>query len=564
MFDNLPRTALDAMDWMWADYDPYYDELAERPINADTVGAWLADWTRIGDLFGEVYTRLHVARTRDTTDADISARFERLLDDLLPQVEAAEQVLKQKLLDSSLEPAGFEIPLRNMRTEAALFREANLPLLSEEQKLRAEYDKIIGAQTVTWQGEEITLTRLKPVYESDDRALREEAWRLASARQLADRDALNALWVKNMDLRGRIAANASEPDYRAYMWKAKLRFDYTPEDCETFQNAIEEVVVPAAKRIHEKRRAQLGLSSVRPWDLDVDALGRPALHPYDTIDDLIAKAATVFHHVDPRLGRYFDIMRQRDLLDLDNRKGKAPGGYNASYDTEKVPFIFMNAVGVSDEVRTITHEGGHAFHVFETNDLPYKEQKNVPLEFAEVASMSMELLASPYLNAFYNEADVARHRVEHIEKILLFWPYMAVVDAFQHWAYTHPQDGRDPAQCDAQWGELWGRFMPGEDWSGLDDAMQTGWHRKQHIFRRPFYYVEYGLAQLGAVMVWKNALADQAVAVKNYRKALSLGYTRPLQELFKAAGARFAFDASALREAVDLLEGKLAELEAIR
>ncbi|MEO8606275.1 MAG: M3 family oligoendopeptidase [Chloroflexota bacterium] len=563
MFDKLPQTALEAMDWSWADYEPYYDELAERPFNADTVGAWLADWTRIGDLFGEVYTRLHVARTRNTTDADISARFEKLLDNLLPQVEAAEQTLKQKLLDSKLEPAGFEIPLRNMRTEAALFREANLPLLSEEQKLRADYDKIIGAQTVVWQGEEITLTRLKPVYESDDRALREEAWRLASTRQLADRDALNALWVKNMDLRGRIAANAGEPDYRAYMWKAKLRFDYTPEDCETFQNAIEEVVVPAAKRIHEKRRAQLGLSSVRPWDLDVDALGRSPLHPYDTIADLIAKASTVFHQVDPQLGGYFDIMRQRDLLDLDNRKGKAPGGYNASYETEKVPFIFMNAVGVSDEVRTITHEGGHAFHVFETNDLPYKEQKNVPLEFAEVASMSMELLASPYLNAFYNEADVARHRIEHIEKILLFWPYMAVVDAFQHWAYTRPQDGQNPAKCDAKWGELWARFMPAEDWSGLDDAMQTGWHRKQHIFRRPFYYVEYGLAQLGAVMVWKNALADQAGAVKQYRKALSLGYTRSLPELFQAAGARFAFDVSALREAVDLLEGKLAELEAV-
>lgn len=424
MFDKLPKTAQDAMDWTWADYEPYYDALAERPLNAETVGAWLADWTRVGDLFGEVYTRLHVARTRNTTDQDISTRFERLLDNLLPSVEAAEQTLKQKLLDSGLEPEGFEIPLRNMRTEASLFRKENLPLLSEEQKLRAEYDKIIGAQTVTWQGEEVTLTRLKPVYESDDRALREEAWRLASGRQLADREALNALWIKNIDLRGRIAANAGEPDYRAYMWKAKLRFDYTPKDCETFQNAIEEVVVPAAKRIHERRRAELGLASVRPWDLDVDTLGRKALRPYDTIDDLIRKTSAVFHRVDPQLGGYFDIMREKDLLDLANRKGKAPGGYNASFDTEKVPFIFMNAVGVSDEVRTITHEGGHAFHVFETNDLPYKEQKNVPLEFAEVASMSMELLASPYLDEFYSGADVARHRVEHIEKILLFWPYM--------------------------------------------------------------------------------------------------------------------------------------------
>jgi oligoendopeptidase F len=561
MFDNLPKTALEVMDWSWAQYQPYYDNLVARELNADTVSGWLADWTRVGDLFGEVYSRLHVARTRNTADPDIQARFVRLLDDLLPPFQAAEQQLKQKLLDSGLEPDGFQIPLRNMRTEVDLFREANLPLLSEEQKLRAEYDRIIGSQTVVWAGEEITLTRLKPVLGDDDRSVRETAWRLASERQLADRDALNALWVQNMELRGRIAANAGEPDYRAYMWKAKLRFDYTPEDCETFQNAIEKVVVPAAKRIYEKQRAQLGLASVRPWDLQVDPLGRPALRPYEDIADLIAKTARVFQRVDPQLGGYFNVMRERDLLDLENRKNKAPGGYNTSYDTEKVPFIFMNAVGLADEIRTITHEGGHAFHVFETNDLPYKEQREYPLEFAEVASMAMELLASPYLDEFYQGADVARHRVEHIEKILLFWPYMAVVDAFQHWAYTYHRDGTDPAKCDAKWGELWTRFMPGEDWSGLDDAMVTGWHRKQHIFRRPFYYIEYGLAQMGAVMVWKNALSNQADAVKNYRKALSLGYTRSLPELYAAAGAKFAFDAGALGEVVDLLEGKLAELE---
>jgi oligoendopeptidase F len=446
-----------------------------------------------------------------------------------------------------------------------LFRAANLPLLSAELKLSNDYDRIIGAQTVVWDGQEVTLSQLLPVYQDPDRARREQAWRLAAGRSLADRDAINALWAKFLDVRSRLAANAGLPDYRAYRWRQLLRFDYSPEDCFRFHQAIAAVVVPAARRIYEKRRKRLGVDRLRPWDLDVNPLGRPPLRPFSLVSELEEKTASMFHRVDPQLGEYFDTMRREKLLDLENRKGKAPGGYCDDFKASRRPFIFMNAVGLHDDVQTLLHEGGHAFHLFEYIHLPYYHQMKVPMEFNEVASMGMELLATPYLRSeeggFYSTQDAARARIEHLESCILFWPYMAVVDAFQHWVYTNHQAAYDPARCDARWTELYERFMPGIDWSGLEQELATGWHRKLHIHQVPFYYIEYGLAQLGAFQVWRNALKDQARAVASYRKALSLGGTVTLPELYAAAGARFAFDEAALTEAVRLAEETIAALE---
>jgi oligoendopeptidase F len=272
--------------------------------------------------------------------------------------------------------------------------------------------------------------------------------------------------------------------------------------------------------------------------------------------------------MDPQLGEYFEIMRRESLLDLDNRVGKAQGGYCIEYPVAKRPFIFTNAVGLHDDVITLLHEGGHAFHVFESNHLPYHQQHYVPIEFAEVASNGMELLATPYLSVdeggFYTQVDAARAVVELLETDLLFWPYMAVVDAFQHWVYENPNAALEPSNCDEQWAELWGRFMPGVDWSGLEQEMVTGWQRKGHIHQDPFYYIEYGLALLGAVQVWRNAQSDQAATVAAYRKALSLGGTAPLPQLFAAAGADFAFDPGTLSHAVELMEETITTLESVQ
>jgi oligoendopeptidase F len=572
MLKNLPTTPESLIAWTWPEIEPYYKDLASRPITAANVDGWLADWSSVGERIEELYARLSVATSINTADKKADERMNQFLDGIFPNVMAAEQKLKEKLLASKLEPKGFDIPLRNMRAEADLFRASNLSLLAEQQKLCIEYDKIFGAQTAQWEGEEVTLTRLAMTFQQSDRAKRKKAWRLKADRQLADRKAINDLWQKFMGVRAEIAKNADKPSYREYAWQQKLRFDYTPDDCKSFTQAIQEVVVPAATRIYEKRKQALGLQALRPWDLvdgwytrPAPSVNAPTLKPFVTIDELKSKVSTIFYKVDPVLGGYFGTLLAEGLTDLDNRKNKAPGAYCTSYTSIRKPFVFVNAVGTHDDVMTTLHESGHSFHVFETAKIPYFQQLAVPMEFAEVASMGMELLASPYLTkadgGFYSDSEAARARIEHIEGEILFWPFMAVVDSFQQWVYENPAAGADPAACDQKWGELWDRFIPGVDWTGLEEAKATGWHRKPHIHQVPFYYVEYGLAQLGAVQIFGNAIKDQKKAVADYRKALSLGGTVTLPELFAAANAKFAFDAAILKTAVDLMEKVIAELE---
>jgi oligoendopeptidase F len=564
VFDALPMDAKGLQDWSWAEFEPYYADLIQRQISAETVTEFLADWTRLSEVIEETFSRLHVATTVNTADQQAEQRYHTFLDEVYPPSEDADQKLKHKILDLGAGPDGFEIPMRKMRAEAEIYRQENLPLQIQEHKLSMEYDKIVGAQTVEWQGAEITVVQLRPVYQNADRDLRESAWRLAAQRQLDDRKAIDSLWEKFIGIRQELARNADFQDYRSYRWKHLLRFDYTPEDCSRFHEAIEKVVVPAAVRICERRRKLLKVASLRPWDLDVDPCGRPPLSPFRDVMELQNRAAEIFFHVDPKLGSYFDILVQEGLLDLENRKDKAPGGYCTEFAAARRPFIFMNAVGLHDDVQTLLHESGHAFHVFERSSLPYYQQRQVGMEFSEVASMAMELLASPYLGAedggFYSRTDAARARVNHLERCILFWPYMAVVDAFQHWVYENASDARRPSNCDAQWKRIWERFIPWVDWTGLEQELATGWHRKLHIHTVPFYYVEYGLAQLGAVQIWKNALKDQARAVADYRHALALGGTISLPALFAAAGAKFAFDAATLDSGVSLMEETILAL----
>ncbi len=568
MLQGLPNNLDALLSWTWEEVSPHFDALAERPIDAGNVVEWLNDWAEVSTRIGEAYSRLYVALTVNTADTDAKARFERFIEQVIPPARVAEQQLKEKLIASGLKPEGYDIALRNMIAQAELFREANVPLFTDEDKLRTEYDDIAGAQTVTWNGQERTISQMKPVQFETDRAAREQAWRLVAERQLADREAFNALWQRFLPLRRQIAANADMTDYRDYTWRDKQRFDYTIEDAQRFQAAIKATVVPAAQRIYERRRQQLGVPTLRPWDLEVDVASRPPLKPFTRVDDLIQTTGRIFHSVDAALGGDFEVMSGEGLLDLDNRKNKAPGGYCTSFDYSQRPFIFMNAVGIHDDVQTLLHEGGHAFHAFAGFDLPLYLQGQPPIEFCEVASMGMELLAQPYLSAskggFYSEADAARASIEHLEGLITFWPYMAVVDAFQHWAYTHADAAMDPAQCDAEWGRLWDEYMVGIDYSGLEDVKVTGWHRKLHIFQIPFYYIEYGIAQLGAVQVWGNALRDQANAVAAYRRALALGGTVGLPELFAAADARLAMDTATLGAAVALVEGQIEKLEAVR
>ena len=568
MIENLPSTAEAIIRMEWADYEPRFKDLESHELSAFNVEQWLREWSALAACLDEQYARLYVGTTRNTADSAIENGFKHFVEVVQPQARAQEQKLKQKLLASGIQPAGFSMGLKKMRAEAAIFSEANLPLLAEEQNLGTDYNKIIGAQTVLWEGEERTMAQMYPLLLEKDRGVRERAWRLSTERRLQDRDAINNLWQKFMRVRLRIAANAGLEDYRAYVWQQKFRFDYSPDDCKMFHQAVERVVVPAAGRIYEGRKRRLGLEAIRPWDLEVDPSGAEPVRPYGTVDELKSKARAVFEQVDPRFGVYFQTMMEQDLLDLDSRKNKAPGAYDLGYSVANLPFIFMSATGTPEDVLTLLHEGGHAFHVFEAAGIPYFQERAeayLPMEFGEVASMAMELLASPYLTlehgGFYTEEQAAHARIKHLEDIVLWWPRMAQVDAFQHWIYENPQDGADPEKCSAKFAELWDRFMPEVDFGGLEGAQRALWHRILHIHVVPFYFIEYAFAQLGAVQVWANARRDQKQAVADYRKALSLGATVRLPELFETAGGRFAFDTETLREAVRLIEQVVGELE---
>jgi oligoendopeptidase F len=565
MLDTLPQTYEEVKNWTWEELQPLFTELQNRPLTADNIDGWMRDWTALDNLVSEIFSRARVATTQDTSDEYAEAVYKNLLATLYPKLEEAGNKLNSKLLESGLTPENMELPLKRMRTDVDLYRDENIPLKQREQVLGLEFNKVVGALTVEWEGEELTIPQISKLQREQDRDVRERAWRASMNAYLSVRPQANDIWTKLFEVRTQLAANTGFDNYRDYIWQARHRFDYTPEDCMTFHKAIEQVVVPAARKRNEVRRKKLGLEKLRPWDLSVDPEGRAPINVWDTIDDFATKAETIFNNVDPQLGEYYLNLRKGDLLDLPNRKNKGVGAYCTQYPMTQTPFVFMNAVNLRDDVRTLLHEVGHAFHGFETYNLPYSHQREYPIEFAEVASMAMELLAAPYLTqdrgGYFSREDAARDRIEHLEKILFFWPYMSVVDAFQHWAYTSEGAGADPANCDAKWAELWDRFMVAADYTGLQDVKETGWHRKHHIFRYPFYYVEYGLAQLGAVQVWANALKDQAGAVRSYRDGLALGGTKNLHELFGATGAKFAFDTETLGEAVDLIMQTISELE---
>ena len=565
---TLPTDATSILALTWSDYEPFYKELEGRPLSNETIDIWLKDWSRLAETADEHYWRLYIATTVNTADPAVEERFNRYIEEIQPSVKTAEQKLKDKLLASGLSPKGFETALRMMRAEAEIFKEENLPLVAEEQKLLTEYNKLIGSLSVMWEGEERTLAQMFPLLYEPDRSIRQRAWEAVQTQLLKERQNINALWEKFLPVRLKIAENAGMSDYRAYIWKLRFRFDYSPEDCKTFHAGIEQVFVPAAKRVYERRRARLGIDTVRPWDIYMDPLGDSPIKPYESMEEFKAKLQAVFEKVDPAFGNYFQIMMDEELLDIESRKNKAPGGYSLGLHVAHRPFVFLNHTNTTWDVQNMLHEGGHAFHEFERAHVHFYQRGEyyLPAEFAEVASMGMELLASPYktkdCGGFYTDSEQARTMIELLEGIITFLPYMALVDAFQHWIYENPSLSADASRCEEKWAELWDRFMIGIDYSGLEDDKKTYWHRQGHIFGSPFYYVEYGLAQLGAIQVWGNARHDQKKAVADYRRALALGATVPLPKLFATAGARFAFDPQTLQEAVDLLEEGIAEMEA--
>ena len=551
----------------WKGIQPFYDQLLDTDLEEESLDSWMESWSDLRKLVDERYARLSLATALDMSDEAAEKSYHGFLENVYPSIRAADQKLKEKILESGLIPAGMELALRKMRLEADLFCEENLPVQTEESKLKTEYGKIFAAQTVQWDGEELTIDQAKTTMLTEDRSVRRKLWELIAQRQLGDRKAVNDLWKQFMEIRKTLISNAGYEDYRSFRWQQRLRLDYTPVESRQFVNSIKEVAVPAATRVYQRYQKRLGIDQVRPWDLinNQGTFNLPALEAFTTEEELISKAGDVFNHLDPILGEYYQIMRDEGLLDLMSRKNKRQGGFCTSFATEGVPFIFMNASGRVNDLGVLFHECGHAFHNFEKANLPYHHQWRSGMEFNEVASTAMELLTQPYLSidrgGFLSPRDLAQTTTLKLEGRLLFWPYMAVVVAFQHWVYENHDLASNPDACDDKWGDLVDEYMPGIQWVGYEDVKKTGWHRKLHIHTEPFYYIEYGLSSLGAFQIWEKAQVDQKLALQKYRQALALGGTETISKLFKTAGANLAFDADSLGQVVELIEAKLLVLE---
>lgn len=540
-----------------------FDELLARPLaDAQALERWLSDWMELGEVMEEEGSLRYTAMTCATDDPATEKAFMEYLEKVQEPSKPLTFQLTRKYLDHPDRknlPASYHLFERSCEAQASLFREENVPLETEEEKLSQKYQKLSGAQTVHFEGEERTLPQMGRYLEEKDRSLRERAWRAIAERRLKDKDALEDLFDEMRALRVRIAANADFSNYRDYMFKHKERFDYGPRECEAFHEAVEKNVVPVARAIQEDRRKRLGLDVLRPWDNACDADGLPPLRPFEDPKVFPDQIRRILGQVDPWFGERFADMQRLGLLDLESRKGKAPGGYQTTFTEARLPFIFMNAVGVDGDVRTLLHEGGHAMHSWLTRDIAFPPYRSTPLEFAEVASMSMELLGDPYLDAFYRDPKEAKRSIRaHLESVILLLPWIATVDAFQHWIYLNPGHTREDRK--AAWLDLRKRFGGIEDWSGFEEAQAYGWHRQLHIFEIPFYYIEYGIAQLGALQVWRNARHDRAKGIAAYKNGLSKGSTLDLPHLFEAAGIRFSFDEATIRPLMEEVQTALKAL----
>ncbi len=561
---EFPRryVAPDAVFDTWSAAETCYRELAERPIESlEDFERWLMDFSETDAVFDERCAALRIETTRATGDGAVQQRYLDFMQSVYPEREPWHDKLRRKLVAAAdrlpLPEKRYEVLIRGVRNAIELFREENVPLEVEEAGLKQRYQQITGKMMVTYDGREMTLQQLASYLEEPDRVVREQTYRLGAERFLQDASAIDGIYDKMVHLRDRMARNAGLANYRDYAFRAMERFDYTPEDCLAFHDAIEKVVCPAVRQFAEQRRIKLGVERLRPWDMVVDPDNRPPLRPFETVDELADGCSVIFHRVHPELGEIFDTLRQRKLLDLGSRKGKAPGGYQETYDARREPFIFMNAVGTESDVRTLLHEGGHAFHTWSCRHEPLLAYRHYPIEFAEVASMGMELLALPHLEVFYGD-ETPRAARRFLESIVRFFPYMACVDALQHWVYTHVD--ASPEQRKDKWVELTDRFSPHVDYTGIEDYNRHAWHRKLHFFEVPFYYVEYGIAQLGALQVWLNARRNYSEAVALYRNGLALGGCRPLPEIFAAAGLKFDFTETTLRPLIDAVMEEMEKL----
>ena len=549
----------------WNSLEPYFRELEERPL--DTRAAlekWLLDMSELEAVVSEDICWRQIKMTCDTENKSLEEAFNYFCLEIQPKIQPYADRLNRRLVGNphtqELDPKDYFSYLRSVRKRIELFRESNIPLFAEASVLGQQYGMISGKMTVEMGGQEYTLQQAAKFLESPDRAVREEVYRKIQTRRGEDKDSLNDLYSKLIDIRNRIGLNAGFSNFRDFKFEDLGRFDYTKEDCFRFHDAVKEYVVPLVNKINEKKRKKLGLDTLRPWDVEAEPAGIKPLRPFTNGDDLLTKTIACFNQLNPFFGDCLLTMLKMGRFDLESRKGKAPGGYNCPLAETGAPFIFMNASGQMGDLTTMVHEGGHAIHSFLTHLLKLSAFKEYPMEIAEVASMSMELFSMDHWDLFFEDKnDLARAREHQLERVITIFPWIATIDKFQHWIYENPYHTLEERK--EKWLEILQEFSSDSvDWRGLGPYREYGWQKQLHLFEVPFYYIEYGIAQLGALGLWMQYKRNKEKALSNYMQALSLGATRTLPELYDAAGLKFNFAKEQIKQLMDFVGEEMEKI----
>jgi oligoendopeptidase F len=564
---SIPRNYLpkDFKITDWQSLEPFLKELLERPLNsAQDLEKWLKDISELEAVIGEDAAWRQIRMTCDTENKELEDAFTFFVMEIQPKIQPYSDKLNHKLLDNEytkqLDQQKYYVYLRNVKKNIELFREQNIPLQAEIAVLAQQYGIISAKMTVEVEGREYTLQQAAKFLENPSRPLREEVYLKIQDRRLKDKDQLNDLFSKLLSKRDQVAKNAGFSNYRDYKFADLGRFDYTKEDCFQFHEAVHSQVLPLVDFIYDRKRQKLGLDVLRPWDIDAEPAGVKPLTPFTSGDELVSKTIECFNRMNPFFGDCLVKMKAMGRLDLDSRKGKAPGGYNCPLPETGAPFIFMNAAGQMGDVTTMVHEGGHAIHSFLAHHLPLTAFKEYPMEIAEVASMTMELFSMDYWDVFFdNPEDLKRAKEHQLERVLTIFPWIATIDKFQHWIYENPNHTLDERA--EKWSKILSEFTSiALDTSGLEEYRKYSWQRQLHLYEVPFYYIEYGIAQLGAIGLWKQFKENKKMAINNYIKALQLGGTETLPQLYAAAGLKFSFSPDYISELMLFVQNELAAL----
>jgi oligoendopeptidase F len=553
------------LEMKWENLEPLLVELRDRQINSvEELEQWLRDRSEFEAAIEEDFAWRYIRMTCDTVSEELLQNFQYFATEIEPKIAPYSNELNKKLVESEyfdqLDNDKYFVYLRSIKKSLELFREENIPIQTEIQVEQQKYQSITGAMSVHIGDKEFTLEQAAAILKSPDREKRQEAWEKITGRRLENKEELDKLFDLLRVLRHKVALNAGFENFRDFMFQALGRFDYTPQDCYSFHEAIELEVVPVLKEQAEKRKQALSLEALKPWDTDVDITGQAPLKPFQNGEELIEKSIQCFSNISRYLGERLEIMKENKLFDVESRKGKAPGGYNYPLAETGAPFIFMNSANTFRDLTTMVHEGGHAVHTFLTADLELNDFKHCPSEVAELASMSMELISMDNWDVYFsNPEELKRAKRDQLIDVIKTLPWVAVVDQFQHWIYTNP-DHTDEQRREA-WMQIYERFGASfVDWSDNKEAEANLWQKQLHIFEVPFYYIEYGMAQLGAIAVWKNYKENPEKGLQQYLDALKLGYTKTIKEIYETAGIKFDFSAEYVKELVTFVKSELAKL----